>query len=88
MKTFTRQTLLITSLVMMGLGAEMAHAEPQQPLALVKELQVQQVQLADNQTKIETKIADLAETVRVARIYANRSGGAHKPFIPPKPVKP
>jgi hypothetical protein len=85
MKTFTRQSLLITSLVMVGLGAQVVDAEPQQPLAIVKELQVQQAQLADNQTKIETKIADLAETVRLARIYAHRSGGGHKPFIPPKP---
>jgi hypothetical protein len=43
-----------------------------QLLALIKELQAQQAQIADNQAKIESKIADLAESVRLARIYSKR----------------
>jgi hypothetical protein len=42
-------------------------------LALIKEVQTQQAQMAENQKQIETKLADIGETVRVARIYAGRS---------------
>ena len=42
-------------------------------LALIKEVQIQQAQIVDNQAKIETKLADLAETIRVARIHAARA---------------
>jgi hypothetical protein len=68
---------------MMALVTQTSPAETPQLLPLVKELQIQQTQIADNQTKIDSKIADLAEAVRIARIYASRLGGAHKPFIPP-----
>jgi hypothetical protein len=42
--------------------------------ALMKEVQAQQIQLADNQAKIDAKLADLAEAIRVAKIYASRGG--------------
>ena len=48
-------------------------------LALVKQVQTQQAQIADNQGKIDSKLAEVAESVRVARIFAGRAGGAHKP---------
>ena len=57
--------------------------DAQKILELVKELQVQQRQIDDNQGKIDAKIAELAETIRVARIEASRDGGRHKP--PPHP---
>ena len=47
--------------------------DDQQLLALVKEVQAQQAQIVANQTKIDSKLADLAETIRVARIYSSRS---------------
>jgi UDP-N-acetylglucosamine transferase subunit ALG13 len=47
--------------------------QQQRLLALIKEVQTQQAQMADNQKQIETKLADMGETVRVARIYAGRS---------------
>jgi len=50
-----------------------APADPQ-VAALVKELQTQQAQIADNQTKIDAKLATIAEAVRVARIYSSRGG--------------
>jgi hypothetical protein len=84
MKAFARQALFASIVATMLLVAQTSHAEPQQLLALVKDLQVQQRQIADNQTKIETKIADVAEAVRVARIYTSRLGGAHKPPPPKK----
>ena len=46
----------------------------QRLLALVKEIQAQQAQIASNQTKIEGKVAEVAEAVRVARIFAGRGG--------------
>ena len=42
--------------------------------ALMKQVQAQQIQLAENQAKIDAKLAELAETIRVAKIYASRGG--------------
>jgi hypothetical protein len=47
--------------------------EPQRLLALVKEVEAQEKQIAANQAKIEAKLAELAEALRVARIYSSRS---------------
>ena len=46
--------------------------QEQKLLALIKEVQTQQTQLAENQAKIEEKLAEVAETVRTARIYTKR----------------
>ena len=48
--------------------------EQQQILALAKEVQGQQAAIAENQTKIETKTASIAEVLRLARIYSSRGG--------------
>jgi peptidoglycan hydrolase CwlO-like protein len=42
--------------------------------ALLQQLQNQQHQIAENQANIEAKLAALAESIRVARIYASRGG--------------
>jgi len=47
--------------------------DAQQLLALIKEVQTQQGQMAENQKQIETKLADIGETIRVAKIYGSRS---------------
>jgi septal ring factor EnvC (AmiA/AmiB activator) len=60
-------TLLISSSV-----AQTPDPKEQQLAALIKEVQAQQAQIADNQAKIETQLADLAETIRVARIFSKR----------------
>ena len=44
----------------------------QRLLELVKEVQAQQVQIADNQAKIDAKLSQIAETLRVARIFTSR----------------
>ncbi len=49
---------------------------PSQVLAAVDALKNQQLEVANNQSKIDEKIADLAETIRVARLYMSRAGGA------------
>lgn len=41
--------------------------------ALVGAVTAQQVVLAENQAKIDARIASLAENIRIARIYAGRS---------------
>ena len=46
-------------------------------MELVKDIQAQHSQIASNQTKIDTKLADLTETIRVARIFSSRAGGGH-----------
>jgi hypothetical protein len=46
--------------------------QEQKLLALIKEVQTQQAQLAENQGKIEEKLAQVTETIRTARIYTKR----------------
>jgi hypothetical protein len=46
--------------------------QEQKLLALIKDVQTQQAQLAENQAKIEEKLAAVTETIRTARIYTKR----------------
>jgi endonuclease III len=64
-------TLLITPF---GSAQTPDAIQEQKLLALVKEVQTQQAQMAENQAKIETKLADVSETIRVARILAGKIG--------------
>ncbi len=41
---------------------------------MASEVLTQHLVIAENQTKIEAKLTQLAETIRLARIYASRSG--------------
>jgi hypothetical protein len=76
MKTFS--ALIVACLA--GFGICVSAAEPskeserdqQQVLALAKEVQGQQAAIADNQTKIDAKMASIAEALRLARIYSTR----------------
>ena len=52
--------------------------QDQQMLALLKELQTQQAAIAENQTKIEAKLATVTEALRLARIYSSRGGANDK----------
>ena len=64
------------SLMLLGSIVAAPPANPQeQLLAAVKEVQAQQALMAENQAKIEAKLATVAEAVRVARIYSSRGGG-------------
>jgi endonuclease III len=74
MKTFL-PTALIAVLLAVPMAAQAPDARNEQQLvALLKEVQTQQAQIAENQGKIEAKLADLAETLRVARIFAGKAG--------------
>ena len=74
----TSSTLLAIWAV--AISANLSAAEPpkdsdreqQQLAALAKEVQAQQVEIADNQKKIDAKTAAIGEALRVARIYAGR----------------
>ena len=46
--------------------------DQQQIAALAKEVQTQQAAITENQTKINEKVAAIAEAIRQAKIYAGR----------------
>jgi len=75
MKRILLALLLPATLTVMSFsGAQTPDANQEQRLlALIKEVQTQQTQMVENQKKIETKLAQIGETVRVARIFAGRS---------------
>lgn len=73
--------LLITSLAVAGLlGSSVAQppppVDPNSALIqqTVKDIKTQQAQIAENQGKIDEKLATLAEAIRVARLYSSRGG--------------
>ena len=76
MKRILFAFLLSGTLLVMPFGsAQTPDANQEQKLlALIKDVQTQQAQIADNQAKIETKLADVSETIRVARILAGKIG--------------
>jgi len=75
MKRILLALLLPATLTVMSFsGAQTPDANQEQRLlALIKEVQTQQTQMVENQKKIETKLAEIGETVRAARIFAGRS---------------
>ena len=57
------------------IGAQSPAASADQQLEnLLREVQAQQIQIADNQSKIDEKLVTLGEAIRVATIYASRGG--------------
>ncbi len=73
-----RLSALITVLSLALLVAAPAAEAPdatQQVLAVVKEVRSQQAAIAENQAKIDAKIATITESLRVARIFSSRGGG-------------
>ncbi|HEY4281864.1 MAG TPA: hypothetical protein VGM62_02290 [Chthoniobacterales bacterium] len=57
-----------------GLAQTPAAENEQRLLALVQQVQAQQGQITANQDKVDSKLAEVAEAVRVARIFAGRGG--------------
>jgi len=55
-------------------AADPATQPEQQMLAVIKEIQAQQAAMAENQAKIEARLATVTETVRIAKIYSSRGG--------------
>jgi hypothetical protein len=69
--------LLSLTLLLAAPAAEAPDASKQQEqvLVAVKEVRGQQAAIAENQAKIDAKLATIAESLRVARIYSSRGGG-------------
>ena len=73
MKTLT--LLGVLALLATALGAQSTPPNDLNQLeAVMKEVQAQQLQIAENQDKIDAKLATVTEAVRVARIYSSRGG--------------
>lgn len=67
--------LCICPLLAASLSAQApAPDQPAEVQALIKAVQTQEIQIAENQAKIDEKLAAVAEAVRVAKIYASRGG--------------
>ncbi len=71
----TAAALLIGASILPPQSSAQADADATAVNALISELTVQQATIVENQSKIEEKLATLAESVRQARIFAARSGG-------------
>jgi hypothetical protein len=73
-----KRSLLAAALSITLIGASATRGqEPnangkQKLLTLVKEVRAQQAQIADNQARIDSKLAEIAEAIRIARIYVSR----------------
>ncbi|HJT80017.1 MAG TPA: hypothetical protein VJ719_02375 [Chthoniobacterales bacterium] len=72
--TFSCAIALLILLAASGSAQGPVANNDQRLLALAQEVQAQQAQIAANQDKIDTKVADIAEAIRVARIFAGRGG--------------
>ena len=74
MKRILTIPLFALALLVQVKAADPATPSEQQLLAVIKEIQTQQAMIAENQAKIEAKLATVGEAVRVARIYSSRGG--------------
>jgi septal ring factor EnvC (AmiA/AmiB activator) len=67
--------LLIALAAAVPLAAQAPDKKDEQELAaLAKEIATQQAEIADNQSKIDSKLVELQETIRVARLFAGKAG--------------
>jgi hypothetical protein len=80
---YSADTLLMKKLTLLGaialfatsIGAQSPATDDQKEVeALLRKVQAQQIVIADNQAKIDAKLATVAEAIRVARIYGSRGG--------------
>ena len=75
MKILLSFVLAISMLLITSGSAQNSAAENEQRLlALVQQVQAQQTQIAANQDKIDTKLVEVSEAIRLARIFAGRGG--------------
>jgi hypothetical protein len=75
MKHLVAIILLVVALLMAPVGAQTPIPKEVDELnALIKEVQAQQAEIAENQVKIDEKLATLAETIREARLFSSRGG--------------
>ena len=65
---------LVTLTMTSGSGQTPGTREDEQLLALINEVQSQQVRITETQGKIDAKMTEVMEAIRVARIFAGRGG--------------
>jgi hypothetical protein len=65
---------LFALLISSGSAQSPAAENEQRLMALIQQIQAQQAQIVSNQEKIDTKLAEVSEAVRLARIFAGRGG--------------
>lgn len=65
---------LLAVLISSGSSQTPGNVNEQRLLALIQEIQSQQTQINANQEKIDSKMVEVTEAVRVARIFAGRGG--------------
>ena len=66
--------VLLTVLATSGPAQNPPSEADQKLAALVQQIKAQQAQISANQEKIDAKLAEVTEAVRVARIFAGRGG--------------
>lgn len=73
-RTMRRITLLLFASLFLAIsGSAQGPATDNKELqTLIDDVRAQQQRIADNQTKIDEKLAEVVEAIRVARIYAGR----------------
>ena len=64
----------IVAVITPGSAQTTASKEDETLLALAADVQAQQARITENQTKIDAKMAEVMEAIRVARIFAGRGG--------------
>ncbi|MEQ1859429.1 MAG: hypothetical protein ABMA13_05795 [Chthoniobacteraceae bacterium] len=70
--------VLAGALLLPGESSGQAGTDETQVQQVLAELTAQQTLVAENQAKIDEKVALIAEEVRVARIFVGRAGGKAK----------
>jgi hypothetical protein len=71
---FTVTALLVGTAFVTPTSAQApASNEEHQLIALIRDVKAQQTQVLGNQSKIEEKLAEIAETLRVARVFTGQS---------------
>jgi hypothetical protein len=76
MKRIISSAALAVTLLLIASGSAQtpARKDDQELLALIQDVQNQQARIAENEGKIDAKMAEVTEAVRVARIFAGRGG--------------
>jgi len=74
LNTWCTVLALVVLLISSGSAQSPAMENEQRLVALIQQIQAQQAQIASNQEKIESKLAEVTEAIRLARIFAGRGG--------------
>lgn len=76
MKRIISSTALAVTALLIASGSAQtpANKDEQELLALIQDVKSQQASIAENEGKIDAKMAEVMEAVRVARIFAGRGG--------------